>query len=161
MWLFSIFVGKWSDFLIRQQILTVKKARRISNSIGFVGPAIGMVLLSIAGCNYALSSVLVCIAVGLNGAVYSGFQVNHLDLSPEYAGLLFGITNTVANLAGFVAPLIAGTITNGYVSLRELLTHFQPFLCVSGNVECLASSFPDFGRSLLGDKHSLCLVFKC
>ena len=34
-----------------------------------------------------------------------------MDLNPRYAGTLFGMTNTVANFAGFIAPYITGTIT--------------------------------------------------
>ena len=43
-------------------------------------------------------------------------QSNHMDLSPNYAGTLMGITNTMANIAGFVTPYIVGTIINGNVS---------------------------------------------
>ena len=34
-----------------------------------------------------------------------------MDLNPRYAGTLFGMTNTVANFAGLIAPYITGTIT--------------------------------------------------
>ena len=40
------------------------------------------------------------------------FQLNHVELSPNYAGTLFGITNMVANLTGFITPWVAGNITN-------------------------------------------------
>jgi hypothetical protein len=43
-------------------------------------------------------------------------QLNHVELSPNYAGTLFGITNMFANLTGFITPLVAGTITNYNVS---------------------------------------------
>ena len=38
-----------------------------------------------------------------------------MELSPNYAGTLFGITNMVANLTGFLTPYIAGVITNNNV----------------------------------------------
>ena len=43
-------------------------------------------------------------------------QLNHVELSPNYAGTLFGITNMVANLTGFITPWVAGRITNYDVS---------------------------------------------
>ncbi len=43
-------------------------------------------------------------------------QVNHVDLSPTYAGTLMGITNTFANICGFLAPYVSGSITKGNVS---------------------------------------------
>ena len=38
---------------------------------------------------------------------------NVLDLAPNYAGVLFGIANTVANLTGFIAPQMAGYSIEG------------------------------------------------
>jgi hypothetical protein len=60
---------------------------------------------------------LLTLGVGLNGGIYSGFKVNHLDLSPRLAGVLMSITNCMANLAGLMAPLVAGHLTHRRVSL--------------------------------------------
>ena len=38
-----------------------------------------------------------------------------MDLAPNYAGTMMGITNTIGNIAGFVAPHITGLITDGQV----------------------------------------------
>jgi ACS family sodium-dependent inorganic phosphate cotransporter-like MFS transporter 5 len=43
----------------------------------------------------------------LNGFLYAGFVVNHMDIAPRYAGTLFGISNTVATLSGIAAPYVA------------------------------------------------------
>lgn len=42
-------------------------------------------------------------------------QLNHGELSPNYAGTLFGMTNTVANVCGFVTPFVTGYITQDNV----------------------------------------------
>lgn len=54
---------------------------------------------------------MLSVGVGLNGAIYSGFKVNHLDISPRFAGVLMSFTNCLANLAGLLAPFVAGTLT--------------------------------------------------
>lgn len=54
--------------------------------------------------------------VGLNGGIYSGFKINHLDLTPRFAGILMSITNCLANLAGLLAPLVAGILIDNKVS---------------------------------------------
>ena len=41
----------------------------------------------------------------------SAYNVNHADLAPNFTGLLFGITNTVANAPGFLAPEMVGAFT--------------------------------------------------
>jgi hypothetical protein len=51
----------------------------------------------------------------LNGAVLAGFNLNDLELSPNYAGTLRGISSTFANTNGFFAPVIVGLITKNEV----------------------------------------------
>jgi len=42
-----------------------------------------------------------------------GSSLNHVDLSPNFAGLLFGISNTLMSAAGVISPIIIGlTVTN-------------------------------------------------
>ncbi len=54
--------------------------------------------------------------MGLNGGIYSGFKINHLDLTPRFAGILMSFTNCTANLAGLLAPIAAGNLIEGNVS---------------------------------------------
>ena len=37
------------------------------------------------------------------------------DMSPNYAGTILGISNTIASSAGFVSPIVTGYITEGQV----------------------------------------------
>ncbi|GIX96265.1 sialin [Caerostris darwini] len=46
--------------------------------------------------------------MALNGFTLSGFNVTHVDLSPEFAGTLYGISNTIANINGITGPIIVG-----------------------------------------------------
>ena len=48
-------------------------------SIGQVIPAFGLVGLSYVGCDMFMATVWLCICVGVNSAVYSGYQVNHKE----------------------------------------------------------------------------------
>lgn len=86
---------------------------------GQFGPAIALIAASYTGCNPPLTVALLTIGVGLNGGIYSGFKVNHLDISPRFAGILMSFTNCLANFAGLLAPMAAGYITDKRVS-REL-----------------------------------------
>jgi len=83
---------------------------------GQFGPAIALIAASYTGCNPPLTVALLTIGVGLNGGIYSGFKVNHLDISPRFAGILMSFTNCLANLAGLLAPMAAGYITDKRVS---------------------------------------------
>jgi MFS transporter, ACS family, solute carrier family 17 (sodium-dependent inorganic phosphate cotransporter), member 5 len=84
---------------------------------GQFGPALALVGAAYAGCNPAVTVALLTLGVGLNGGIYSGFKVNHLDLSPSLAGVLMSITNCSANMAGLLAPLVAGHVTHNRVRI--------------------------------------------
>lgn len=60
-----------------------------------------------------------CIAVALNGGTFSGYLCNHIDLAPNFAGVLMGITNCLANSTSILGPLIAGFLIKNEVSNLE------------------------------------------
>jgi len=37
-----------------------------------------------------------------------------LDIGPDFAGIIFGVSNTVANIPGFIVPSIVGAILTDY-----------------------------------------------
>ena len=54
---------------------------------------------------------------GIEGLAWAGFAVNHLDIAPRYASILFGITNTSATIPGILSPLLVGYLTENKVKL--------------------------------------------
>jgi hypothetical protein len=75
MTLFSMPIGIVADWLIQSGKMSAKNTRRLCNSIGHFGSALGLIGLAFTGCNQTLAIVWLCMSVCLNGAVYSGFQV--------------------------------------------------------------------------------------
>lgn len=111
----SMAFGSLSDYLTNNGKLSKLAARKTFNTIGQVGPAIALAILGFVSNSKVLAIICLCLASGLNGATYSGFQFNHIDLSPNYAGTLMGLTNTFGNVCGFVSPYVAGAILEGQV----------------------------------------------
>lgn len=76
--------------------------------------------------NNTLAVILLAVAVGLNAGTNVGFLVNHIDLSPNFAGTLMAITNSIANVLSILPPLVAGAILNGKTETREVmqLSHY-------------------------------------
>ena len=79
---------------------------------GFV-PAIMSLGLGFFSCEQSAAAIAVMtIAVTFIGCLYgAGVMVNHADVAPKYASLLFGISNTFATLPGFLAPIAIGKLT--------------------------------------------------
>ena len=58
-----------------------------------------------AGCDALVVMILLSLSQFFGGFAYAGFyNPNILDLAPPFAGTLFGISNTIGNMNGFLAP---------------------------------------------------------
>ena len=115
MWIFSILLSHICDWANSNTVVSNTVIRKIANSIGQFGPAIALAIAGFTGFNKWITVTLLTIGVGFNGAIYSGFKVNHLDISPRFAGILMSITNFLANVVGLFAPIIAGKIIDNEV----------------------------------------------
>ncbi|XP_058823150.1 putative inorganic phosphate cotransporter isoform X2 [Topomyia yanbarensis] len=111
MWILSLVFSPISDFLINQNYLSRVTSRKLFNSIGLWIPMcalLGLAYVPKGGTELAIG--LLTAAVGINSATYLGFQVNHIDLAPNHAGTMMGITNCAANVMSIIAPLIVGLV---------------------------------------------------
>ncbi|XP_015110089.1 putative inorganic phosphate cotransporter [Diachasma alloeum] len=85
--------------------------RKLCNTIGHWGK--GLVFVGICFVppgDTTLPVVLLVLAGGLGVGAICGFQINHMDLSPRYAGLLVSFTNCAASVVALLAPLIVGKV---------------------------------------------------
>ena len=74
--------------------------------------AVGILLVGYIGSNEVEAVIFLTISVGFSGIIVAGFFVNHIDIAPQYAGVVFGITNTVATIPGMLGPIVAKTIAH-------------------------------------------------
>lgn len=102
--------GRLGDYLRVNRILSTTVVRKSFNSIGFLSQAIFMVVVGYT-TNKNLAIAGLTLAVGLGGFTWTGFPINHLDIAPRYASILFGISNCLATIPGMVSPLVVGIIT--------------------------------------------------
>ncbi|KAJ1531988.1 hypothetical protein ONE63_000624 [Megalurothrips usitatus] len=122
---FVSFAFAWlSDYLNNNQYISLSLNRKIANSVGLWGPAIVLVVLGFFQNDGKTCVILLTLAVALNGATYVGYNINHLDLSPNYASTLFGITNATANIMSFIAPLVVGAVVTDERDAKQWQTAF-------------------------------------
>ncbi|XP_049873026.1 putative inorganic phosphate cotransporter isoform X2 [Pectinophora gossypiella] len=111
MYVMSFPLGYLADLVLRKKWLSITASRKLSNSIGHYGPAIALIGLSYAPAgNVTVAVALLTLVVGLNAGHYTGYLLVHIDMSPNFAGTLMGITNCFANVISIIAPLAAGAI---------------------------------------------------
>ena len=63
-----------------------------------------------------LAVAFLTIGVGITGLNASGYAVNILDIAPQYAGVIMGVTNVFGASPGFISPQIVGIVTPNKVS---------------------------------------------
>ena len=87
--------------------------------------AVCLVVVSFVGCSKEWTLVMLTLAVCLEGALYSGFSINQLDLAPNFAGSLYGIINGIASVNSWLAPLVVASLTEGQVISIECKKFFK------------------------------------
>ncbi|KAK3919149.1 Putative inorganic phosphate cotransporter [Frankliniella fusca] len=112
MWLAALPMSFVSDALIKKGFLSTTAMRKIANTIAQWG---GAVMLAVMGTGVNddspfLTVLLLTLSMTLLAAMYLGFQINHLDLSPNHAPALMGFTNLWANLLSVLGPIVTPLI---------------------------------------------------
>lgn len=116
MWGMSYVYVIASDIIQRKNLLTLTGIRKTMNSIALWIPAAGLIGIGFLDEeNKAWAIVLMTVLTGFNSGATIGSTLNTLDLSPNHAGVLMGIVNTIANFMPLVAPLIVGAIVTDTV----------------------------------------------
>lgn len=106
--------GVVADKIIEKKLLSRTNCRKLFNAIGMFVPMICAVLLAfvVDHTNAFMGVILLTLAVGIMGVNHSaGFCINIMDVAGQYAGILFGISNTIGTIPGVVAPYLVGLIT--------------------------------------------------
>lgn len=116
MWVLCIVFSQLSDFLTDRKYIKIVTARKLFNSIGLWLPALAMIGLGyVDKKETTLAVFLLTLAVGLNSGGYVGYLINHMDLSPNFAGTLMGLTNGISNTMSLLGPLLVGVIVTDEV----------------------------------------------
>ena len=108
----------FSDYALKKNVSRAV-VRKVSNTVAHWGPAIALACMSLAPTDdYTWAVVILVIAVGLNAGSLCGFQINHIDLSPNFAGTMMSVTNCCATVISIIAPLISGVIVSNEVIVQ-------------------------------------------
>ncbi|RUS90909.1 hypothetical protein EGW08_001306 [Elysia chlorotica] len=112
-WL-TIGLSSWlADVVRTKRFLSTLLTRKVFNTIGQLLPAISLIGVSYAGREHsALAMTLLTVGIALTGFQYGGgLFLSPGDIAPRYAGVVYGISNTMATLPGFLSPLAIGYLT--------------------------------------------------
>ncbi len=111
-WIVTFFTITFSGWLADALIargLGVGTVRKSMQTAAFAIGAISLLAVPAAG-SPATAVALLAVAASANGISSAAFGVNHLDVAPTYAGILMGISNTIATIPGIIGVAATGLI---------------------------------------------------
>ncbi|XP_069674254.1 vesicular glutamate transporter 2-like [Periplaneta americana] len=128
------FAGHIADWLRSRKILSTTQVRKVFNCGAFISQTVFMLLAAFLLTPVGAVTCLT-IAVGLGGFAWSGFSVNHLDIAPQHASVLMGLSNTVATLPGMISPAITGYIVqNKKASEWQIVFYIASAIYLAGAI---------------------------
>ncbi|XP_013134115.1 PREDICTED: putative inorganic phosphate cotransporter [Papilio polytes] len=114
----TVLGGYFSDFLTNRNILSIKYARIICNSIGSVIPAAAIAAVSFTR-SVPLAVGCFVLTLATQGLVHTGWMVNYMDLAPNFSGGLMAIGNTLTNVFIVLMPLLVSTIVTDVTNVYQ------------------------------------------
>ncbi|CAG9828058.1 unnamed protein product [Diabrotica balteata] len=109
-----------ADYLYAKNTISTSVIRKIMNNIGMFIPAVAIFLLTTTGANdknYAILSII--LVSGSHGAGKSGHVVNHMDLAPNFSGVMMGFTNGFSIVISSFAPVLAQIIVKDEQNISQ------------------------------------------
>ncbi|MEE2785052.1 MAG: ACS family MFS transporter [Pseudomonadota bacterium] len=100
--------GHVADRMV-QSGMAVTRVRKICQTIGFGGIAAALFVVGEIEIAW-LAITVMCIGNALGAFVTGGFAINHMDIAPNHAGKLMGITNTFGTIPGIIGVTVSGYI---------------------------------------------------
>lgn len=123
---FSIAFSAFIDYLLRSNRMTRTNARKFGSFLSTIGQGICVLALAYSGTNQTMAVIWYAVAHTLHGSGPAGPLATKVDLSPNFAGVIFGITATVTATTGYITPYIVGLLTLNNVS-THIVTEFGLF----------------------------------
>jgi len=115
-----VYVTGWiTDIVRRKKWMKTITLRKINTTVGLVAPGIAVVVAGYMGCDAIGAVIMFTISMGLSGMTVPGSKSSMLDFSPKHSGIVFAISNTFANISGFLAPSLTGHLLDISDSIEQ------------------------------------------
>lgn len=113
--------GVFIDKLIKHNLLSTSHGRKLAQCMGF-----GVEAFCLIGLRFVtrdgIALTLLSVGVGFSGLAISGYQVNPLDLAPQYVSILTGLSR-LGTLGAILSTFVAGKLRQSNVqSWQNLFT---------------------------------------
>ncbi|KAL7288838.1 hypothetical protein TKK_0016814 [Trichogramma kaykai] len=120
---FGFFFCWFGDLNKKKQFLSTTAFRKLATIFSHLIPGLFLIAVGYVGSSMSMIGLvaMLALALGFNGAASISNLSNNQDLSPNYAGFLYGIMNTIGGLSGIIGP----PMVEGIVSKENLESEWQ------------------------------------
>lgn len=101
------------DYLLRSEKLSRTNVRKLATFMCCIVKGVFVLALAYSGCNSLAAIVFLTLATAVHGAVSTGPLASVVDISPNHAGIVLGISGMIGVIPGFISPAIVGILTLG------------------------------------------------
>ncbi|XP_033219002.1 sialin-like isoform X2 [Belonocnema kinseyi] len=138
--LFGFFFGWAGDTIKKKKLMSLTLLRKTATIFSHLVPGVLLILLGYVVTNrgdnqLVLANTFLTLALSFNGAAVIANLSNNQDLSPNYAGFLFGIMNTVATTSAFIGPILVEAIAGSSHEIGQ----WQTIFCIGAGI-CFLST---------------------
>ncbi|XP_021116190.1 sodium-dependent phosphate transport protein 1 isoform X2 [Heterocephalus glaber] len=111
-YIISILGGQIADFLRSRNILSTITIRKLFTTLGMLFPVIFSMCMLYLSFNFY--SIIICLifANATTAFVFSGVQINALDIAPRFYGFLKGVSSVIGMVGGILSSTVTGLILN-------------------------------------------------
>ena len=108
--------GHVADSMINNKVLSKTDTRKLMQTVASLGPAACLLMLAFtqegsAGPSGLTNAVVMVTAwLALGGFSAAGYGSNHQDISGKWAGVMFGLSNGLASIAGSASIYATGLV---------------------------------------------------
>ncbi|KAF5302591.1 hypothetical protein FQA39_LY10209 [Lamprigera yunnana] len=135
--------GYIGDKIHEKNWLTTTATRKSFVLFSHFLPGLLLFAILLVGCDVTWCVILITVSLGFNGASTITNIQNNQDLSPNFAGSIYGIINCIGSTTGFFTPMITGHITednNGLEEWHTIFTIGASVYLVTGIIYCIFGS---------------------
>nr|XP_015838308.1 PREDICTED: putative inorganic phosphate cotransporter isoform X2 [Tribolium castaneum] len=108
--------GIIGDYMRKKEIMSVTKIRKFFIIFSHFIPGALLIVMRAFGCIKEGVIAMIVLNQGFNGACVVSHLVNPQDLSPNFAGAVYGIMNFFGMTTGIFVPMITGFLKTNYDS---------------------------------------------
>ncbi|XP_067628286.1 sialin [Eurosta solidaginis] len=132
--LFAMAFSLFADYMLCTDKLSRTNLRKLATAFCCIVNGLMVLCLAFYGYNALAAIVFLTLGLMFHGAVSSGPLAALVDVSPNYAGIVMGISGMIGVLPGFVSSYIVGIMTLGNQTIEAWKNVF--LLCAGMLLVC-------------------------